>query len=188
MPADYRRDVQYERSRTSRANPPLPLATDLLDVLEDLHDVAQDNLDGSCASFERLDKAVGRANDLINAAGPALATIHALADALSSGKDGTWNMDGALVSFDSGYQVGGVVPPLTNPTFGETVAFIERALQLRDTGDLYLGAWTDPQGQLVIDISERIFSRVAARLTAFNRGETAVWNWHTKDSLLTEAM
>lgn len=95
-------------------------------------------------------------------------------------RDGNYDIDGDPVTFDWGYQVGGVVKSLVNPTLQEATRWVaaqREAIRKSYLRPLYFGSWTDKEGNVYLDITDHHQLIGRARTWANVRGEKAIWDW-----------
>jgi len=156
----------------------------VLDTLEDLRDLVADALEGD-VNANLLDEAVGNATDLLNANHPEVEKIHAIADHLLTAADGTYSLAGTPMTYNSGYQVGGVVSGLVSPSRKDLILWVERVrAAFPMSRSVFWGVWVDPAtGLRYIDLSDRNYKLLTARLTARRRDEIAIWDWEAGEAI-----
>jgi len=93
--------------------------------------------------------------------------------------DGTYTPDGWRAHRSYGYQVGGVVDTLVNPSHEELLAWVEAARRYKGHGGtpVYLGVWTDENGDVHYDLSVWVEDYDAANALGVENDEIAIWDW-----------
>lgn len=90
---------------------------------------------------------------------------------------------GEPAAFTSGFQVGGTVPAIVDPTPGELDTWLATRDRFTVGGTypsyalLYVGVWKDDEGRRVYDFSDHITDRRVAWAVGQARGEAAIWDW-----------
>ena len=156
----------------------------VLDVLEDLKDLTEDALEGD-VNVNLLEQAIGNATDLLNANHPEVEKIHAVADLLLTAEDGTYSQAGTPVTYNSGYQVAGMVSGLVNPSRKDLILWVERIrAAYPKSRSVHFGVWVDPAtGLRYIDLTNRIVNLTSAKIQGHYRDEIAIWDWFSNESI-----
>lgn len=153
-------------------------STHILDVLEDLFAIVSQSREYDSVPERFIEEALHQAQDLINDCGGESERILTVVSKLLKSEDGTFSMAGNLVNRSRGYQVGGVVPTLVNPTRDELIRFVEEArARWPLSRTMSLGRWTDAQGQVHFDVSEYVLQYYDALILGRDRDEQEVWSW-----------
>ena len=97
-------------------------------------------------------------------------------------RDGTYSMTGDPQRFSVGFQVGGFAPASINPTLREATQWVALVRSIPDVvgdrfGPLYLGSWTDENGNVFLDACYLFLNRSLALEQARFNGERAIWDW-----------
>lgn len=107
-----------------------------------------------------------------------------------SNNGGTWQLlhDGTVVDAllpDSGYIVGGRIPPIVIPSALRSGAALDAAVAYIATtlGHTLIGTWIAPNGDLHVDAVEVVFSKPHALDLAYMRNEKAIWSIHERESI-----
>jgi hypothetical protein len=98
-------------------------------------------------------------------------------------QDGTFTLEGGLITHGTGYQVGGIVPAVINPT--PAVLRIWLAQVIEDKPQSNIGRWTDNNWDVYYDVSEWIQHRDLALSLARLRGEQSIWDWAASTVIYT---
>ena len=149
----------------------------IVDALEDLLDAV-----GRGHMPPATEDAIDRAYDVLNEAHEETDQIRAIATSLRA-SDGTFSRHNVPIHHHYGFQVGGVVETLVDPTDAQLFDFIETFRSM--AVEFYIGSWTDEDGHLHIDVSTWEMRAEAAMVLADVRGETAIWDWQYETALMT---
>lgn len=103
---------------------------------------------------------------------------------------GTWQLlhNGSVVEAllpDSGYIVGGRIPPIVIPLALRSEAALSAAVAYvaATLGHTLIGTWIAPNGDLHVDAVEVVFSKPYALDLAYMRKEVAIWSIHESESI-----